>query len=178
MLSQQYGEPPRLQPCAYYSKKLTPAEQNYDIGNRELLHADALSRIYSPDSPTGPEPILPPVLIVNPIVWNIDEDIRAAILAKPAPLGGPEGKTFVPPSQRQSLLGSVHNVRGSGHPGNQQTLSLLQARYWWPSMSRDTIRYVRSCSVCAMSSTPRYLPASLYLSPFLVDPGHTWGLIL
>ncbi len=37
VLSQQYGEPPRLQPCAYYSKKLTPAEQNYDIGNRELL---------------------------------------------------------------------------------------------------------------------------------------------
>ncbi len=25
-----------LQPCAYYSRKLTPAEQNYDNGNREL----------------------------------------------------------------------------------------------------------------------------------------------
>ncbi len=37
MLSQLHGEPPRLQPCVYYSKKLTPAEQNYDIGNRELL---------------------------------------------------------------------------------------------------------------------------------------------
>ncbi len=30
VLSQLFGEPPRLQPCAYYSKKLTPAEQNYD----------------------------------------------------------------------------------------------------------------------------------------------------
>ncbi len=47
---------------------------------------------------------------------------------------------------------------GSGHPGSQRTLSLLQARYWWPGMSRDTIRYVRSCSVCAMSSTSRHLP--------------------
>ncbi len=37
VLSQLFGEPPRLQPCAYCSKKLTPAEQNYDIGNRELL---------------------------------------------------------------------------------------------------------------------------------------------
>ncbi len=37
VLSQQFGESPRLQPCAYYSKKLTPVEQNYDIGNRELL---------------------------------------------------------------------------------------------------------------------------------------------
>ncbi len=31
VLSQLFGEPPRLQPCAYYSKKLTPDEQNYDI---------------------------------------------------------------------------------------------------------------------------------------------------
>ncbi len=223
VLSQLFGEPPRLQPCAYYSKKLTPVEQNYDIGNRELLaiklaleewrhwleganhpftvitdhknlqylrqakrlnprqarwalfftrfnftityrpgnrncKADALSRVHSPDSPTEPEPIPPPALIVNPIIWNIDQDIRAATLTEPAPLGGPEGKTFVPVSIRQSLLDSVHKVPGSGHPGSQRTLSLLQALYWWPIMSRDTIRYVRSCSVCAMSSTPRHLP--------------------
>ncbi len=29
MLSQQYDEPPRLQPCAYYSKKLTPLIPSY-----------------------------------------------------------------------------------------------------------------------------------------------------
>ncbi len=217
MLSQLFGESPRLQPCAYYSNKLTPAEQNYDIGNRELLaiklaleewrlwleganhpftvitdhknlqylrqakrlnprqarwalfctrfhftityrpgnrncKADALSRVHSPDSPTEPEPILPPALIVNPIIWNIDQDIRDATLTEPAPLGGPEGKTFVPVSIRQSLLDSVHKVPGSGHPGSQRTLSLLQARYWWPSMSRDTIRYIRSSS----NFPPRY----------------------
>ncbi len=27
----------RPHPCAFFSKKLSPAEQNYDIGNRELL---------------------------------------------------------------------------------------------------------------------------------------------
>ncbi len=37
VLSQQSGEPPSLHPCAYFSKKLSPAEVNYDIGNRELL---------------------------------------------------------------------------------------------------------------------------------------------
>lgn len=37
VFSQWQGEPPPLHPCAYYSKKLSPAEQNYDIGNRELL---------------------------------------------------------------------------------------------------------------------------------------------
>ncbi len=211
-----------LQPCAYYSKKLTLAEQNYDISNGELLaiklaleewrhwleganhpftvitdhknlqylreakrltpwqaclallftrfnfiitycpgnhncKADALSRLHSLDAPSDPEPILPPALIVSPILWNIDEDIKVATQIEPALLGGPEGKKFVPTSQRQSLLGSVHNVPGSGHPVSQRTLSLLQA-YWWPSMSRDVNRYVCSCSVCVMSSTPRHLP--------------------
>ncbi|KAI2666816.1 Transposon Tf2-6 polyprotein [Labeo rohita] len=37
VLSQQQGNPPQLKPCAYFSQKLTPAERNYDIGNRELL---------------------------------------------------------------------------------------------------------------------------------------------
>ncbi|KAL0168962.1 hypothetical protein M9458_037184, partial [Cirrhinus mrigala] len=31
------GEPPKLFPCAYFSHKLSPAECNYDVGNRELL---------------------------------------------------------------------------------------------------------------------------------------------
>ncbi|KAK3506929.1 hypothetical protein QTP70_031209 [Hemibagrus guttatus] len=37
VLSQWRGETPVLHPCAYFSKKLSPTEQNYDIGNRELL---------------------------------------------------------------------------------------------------------------------------------------------
>ncbi len=36
-LSQWKGEPLVLHPCAYFSRKLSPAEQNYDVGNRELL---------------------------------------------------------------------------------------------------------------------------------------------
>ncbi len=60
--------------------------------------------------------------------------------------------SLVPAPNPQSASGC------SGHPGCQPTLSLLQARYWWPSMSRDVNRYVHSCSVCAMSSTPCHLP--------------------
>ncbi|KAK3515307.1 hypothetical protein QTP70_013471 [Hemibagrus guttatus] len=37
VLSQQQGKPPRLHPCAFFSRKLNPVEANYDIGNRELL---------------------------------------------------------------------------------------------------------------------------------------------
>lgn len=37
VLFQLQGMPLRLHPCAFFSKKLSSAEQNYDIGNRKLL---------------------------------------------------------------------------------------------------------------------------------------------
>ncbi|KAK3544099.1 hypothetical protein QTP86_001557, partial [Hemibagrus guttatus] len=37
IFSQRHGEPGKLHPCAFYSRKLTAAEANYDVGNRELL---------------------------------------------------------------------------------------------------------------------------------------------
>ncbi|KAL0168185.1 hypothetical protein M9458_036407, partial [Cirrhinus mrigala] len=223
VLSQAVVEPPVLHPCAAFSRKLTPAEQNYDIGNRELLAiklaleewhhwlegaaypftiitdhknlqyirearrlnprqarwalfltrfnfsityrpgsknipADALSRQFSPDDSVDPEPILPSERIVSPIVWELDQAIQQATLQEPAPPDCPEGKIYVPRSQRQVLLGTAHGTPGSGHPGSSRTLSLLQSRYWWPSMHQDTIRYVQSCSVCAKSNSPRQLP--------------------
>ncbi len=205
-----WASPPH--PCTFFYQKLTSAEQNYDIGNRELLaikfslrrvaslaggsiipiqvitdhknlqylrdakrlnprqacwalffiwfnftityrlggqnhKADALSRFHAPDQPSDPDPILPPALIVSPIQWDITERILDATHTEPAPQGGPEGKTYVPSSLRLSLWLSSWGVPGSGRPGSQRTLSLLQARYWWPSMTRGVIRYIHSCSV-------------------------------
>lgn len=37
ILSQRHGSPAKLYPCAFFSRKLTAAERNYDVGNRELL---------------------------------------------------------------------------------------------------------------------------------------------
>lgn len=37
VLSQKSSTDGRLHPCAFLSKKLSPAERNYDVGNRELL---------------------------------------------------------------------------------------------------------------------------------------------
>ncbi len=118
-----------------------------------------LSRLHAPDQRSESEPILPPALIVIPIQWELTKRICDATCTEPALQDGPEGKTYVPSSQRLTLLGSVHKVPCSGHPGSQRTLSLLQARYWWPSMTEDVIMYFRSCSVCAMSKSPHHLPA-------------------
>ncbi len=37
VLSQRQGTPAKMFPCAFYSRKLSSAERNYDVGNRELL---------------------------------------------------------------------------------------------------------------------------------------------
>ncbi|KAI2657028.1 Transposon Tf2-6 polyprotein [Labeo rohita] len=37
VLSQRQGQPSKTFPCAFYCHKLSPAERNYDVGNRELL---------------------------------------------------------------------------------------------------------------------------------------------
>ena len=37
VLSQRSPKDSKLHPCAFFSRKLSPAERNYDIGNRELL---------------------------------------------------------------------------------------------------------------------------------------------
>ncbi|KAI2663454.1 Transposon Tf2-11 polyprotein [Labeo rohita] len=192
VLSQAVGEPPLLHPCAFYSPKLSPAEQNYDItkisstsekqdvstpdkhvghysshASTSRLPIDPVPRTFlltpshdsSPqDYPSEPEPIIPSNLIVSPILWDQDETIRQATLQEPALPECPKGKIFVSRSQRLPILGAAHQSPGSGHPGSQRTLSLLQTCYWWPSMRRDTIRYVQSCSVGAMSTSPVNFP--------------------
>ncbi len=85
-----------------------------------------LSWLHAPDQPSESEPILPPALNVIPIQWELTKRICDATCTEPALQEGPEGKTYVPSSQRLTLLGSVHKVPCSGHPGSQRPLSLLQ----------------------------------------------------
>ncbi|KAL0194363.1 hypothetical protein M9458_012659, partial [Cirrhinus mrigala] len=164
VLSQGVSESSLLHPCASFSRKLSPAEQNYDVGNRELLaiklaleewrhwlegatppftiitdHKNLQYLREAKHSPSEPEPIIPSDLIVSPIIWDMDREIQQATLQEPALPECPEGKIYVPRSQCQPLLGTAHQSPGSGHPGSRRTLSRLHTRYWWPSMHRDTI---------------------------------------
>ncbi|KAL0181744.1 hypothetical protein M9458_024150, partial [Cirrhinus mrigala] len=41
VLSQRHGNPGKLHPCAFFSRKLTAAKRNYDVGNKELLSMKA-----------------------------------------------------------------------------------------------------------------------------------------
>ncbi|KAK3556977.1 hypothetical protein QTP70_022326 [Hemibagrus guttatus] len=141
---------------------------SYRPGSKNVK-ADAPSRLYSPDiANDDPEPILPEKLFTSPISWSEDT------LPKPdAPPGCPPGLQFIPRSQRTSLIHSTHASLGTGHPGIKGTLSLLQQRFWWPRMAVDVKRYVQECRECAMSKSPRHLPAGKLLP--LTVPNRPWS---
>ncbi|KAK3559058.1 hypothetical protein QTP86_001105 [Hemibagrus guttatus] len=202
VLSQQQGNPSRLHPCAFFSRKLNPVERNYDISNRELLavklaleewrhwlegvkypflvltdhksleylraakrlnprqtrwalfftrfdftisyrhgskntRADALSRLFAPEeNPEEPEPILPERMIVSPITWS-EETLPPTDASANTPSGCPPGSQYIPRAQRTSLIHSTHTSLGTGHPGINETLSLLKDRFWWPHIAAD-----------------------------------------
>lgn len=53
VLSQQQGDLGKPHPCAYFSRKLTAAEANYDVGNHELLSIKAALEEWSLSSILG-----------------------------------------------------------------------------------------------------------------------------
>ncbi|KAL0152007.1 hypothetical protein M9458_052725 [Cirrhinus mrigala] len=241
VLSQRHGDPPKLYPCAFYSRKLTPAEQNYDVGNRELLamkaaleewrhwlegaklpftvltdhrnleylrsakrlnhrqarwalfftrfkftvtyrpgskntKADALSRLFEAEyQPPSPDPILPNVLIVAPVQWDIITELAEMQNNNPPPPNCPPDKIYVPQSKRKQVLQLVHDTPSSGHPGITATMELLANKFWWPSMRPDTIQYVTNCEVCSISKPSKQLPAGL-LQPLPI-PQRPWSHI-
>jgi len=84
-------------------------------------------------------------------------------------------RLFVPEAFRARLINHVHSTPSSGHPGITATIQLLQNRFWWPTLSLDTTKQVKSCVNCNMSKTPRQLPAGL-LTP-LPTPQRPWSHI-
>ncbi|KAL0177702.1 hypothetical protein M9458_026596, partial [Cirrhinus mrigala] len=159
-----HGTPARLHPCAYFSRKLSPAEVNYDIGNRELLAIKLALEDYTsiPGVHRSQKLTIPPrcQAALSTLNFTISyrpgsRNIRADALSR---LSEPEDTT------------------GRSHPFYSRfsgTLSLLSERFWWPDMARDVRRYVRGCKECAMSKSPRHLPAGK-LHPLPI-PDHPWS---
>ncbi|KAK3523122.1 hypothetical protein QTP86_017285 [Hemibagrus guttatus] len=135
--------------------------------------ADALSRMFAPEeSPETPEPILPADLIVSPITWS-QETLPPASVSTNTPPGCPPGSQYITQARRTSLIHTAHTSLGTGHPGINETLSLLRDRFWWPSMAADVRRYMQGCEECAMAKTPRQLPSGKLLP--LPVPNRPWS---
>ncbi|KAJ1201425.1 hypothetical protein NDU88_005234 [Pleurodeles waltl] len=49
---------------------------------------------------------------------------------------------------RPQLITAAHEGAASAHAGVAATISLLQARYWWPGLYKETKQYVLCCDIC------------------------------
>ncbi|KAK3574226.1 hypothetical protein QTP86_004306 [Hemibagrus guttatus] len=135
--------------------------------------ADTLSRMFAPEeNPETPEPILPERVIFSPITWS-EETLPPANASTTAPPGCPPGSQYITRARHTSLIHSAHTSLGTGHPGINETLSLLKDRFWWPNMAADVRRYVQGCEECAMSKDPRHLPSGKLLP--LPNPSRPWS---
>ncbi|KAI2646815.1 Transposon Ty3-G Gag-Pol polyprotein [Labeo rohita] len=136
--------------------------------------ADALSRRHDPPMSTlTTEPILLPTAILEPISWDLMEEIQQEQQHEPPPPNCHPGKHYVPQSLHQRVLQWVHTSLSSGHPGISRTHQLLQNLFWWPSMAQEVTRYVKSCPTCAQSKTPKEL-LSVLLQPLAI-PQRPWS---
>ncbi|KAK3561610.1 hypothetical protein QTP86_010683 [Hemibagrus guttatus] len=169
VLSQHHGEPGKLHPCAFYSRKLTAVEVNYDNSK-----ADALSRQFEvANEPEQPDLILPATAILAPVQRDLVEEIWRAHADEPPPTGCPPTKIFVPQQFRQQVMQWVHEAPSSGHPGIRRSTQLIRRLFWWPSLGLDVEGYIRACSMCVQARTSRQLPEGL-LEPLQI-PRRPWS---
>lgn len=73
----------------------------------------------------------------------------------------PPDKVFVPEEFRSRVMEMVHSVPASGHPGITATIHLLQNRFWWSTLSKDTTQFVEQCQTCNIHKPSHQLPAGL-----------------
>ncbi|KAI2661374.1 Transposon Tf2-6 polyprotein [Labeo rohita] len=146
VLSQRSSADGKMHPCTYFSHRLSPAELNYDIGNRELLaiklaleewrhwtdhknldyispgsknnKPDALSHVFDQsERPLSPEPILPQKIVVSMVTWEIKSKVHTALQGVTPP---PE----CPPSLRSDVIHWGHYSKVACHPGSVPPLRL------------------------------------------------------
>ena len=67
------------------------------------------------------------------------------------PEGYVQGQRLAVPSElvlRHDLLAQFHNTPTAGHPGRDNTTTLIAQHYWWPGMKAWVERYIAGCAQC------------------------------
>lgn len=72
------------------------------------------------------------------------------------------GCAVIPRSLQEKALEIAH----TGHPLEAKFKSILRRRVWWPGMSSDADKWVKSCAACAINGKPeRPTPMQRSFSP-------------
>ena len=60
-------------------------------------------------------------------------------------------RLVVPLCLRDTILHEEHDPPCVGHPGRDRMLARVTARYWWPGITSDIVKFIKGCETCARS---------------------------
>lgn len=90
---------------------------------------DALSRqSMVPERTESPNLIVPPLLIVSPLNWDVDCDIAQEMWNCTIPQGCPVDRTNVPEFLRGRVIEWAHTLPATRHPGISRTVSVISRK--------------------------------------------------
>lgn len=79
-------------------------------------------------------------------------------------------QTLVPDAYREAVLQAAHDHPWAGHQGAKPTLHRILARFYWPTIAKDTNTFCRSCEVCQCTSHRDPARAPLAPLPVIGEP--------
>ena len=81
------------------------------------------------------------------------------------------GQLVVPKAHRSQILHMGHTISFSGHMGIAATMQRISCHYYWPGMTDDVRRYVKSCPECQRVA-PKHWTAPVVLGemPIMNSP--------
>lgn len=84
-----------------------------------------------------------------------------------------EWKQCVPSDVRNEVMQVNHDRAEAGHLGVAKTIARIMLRFYWPGMSRDIARYVRSCASCQRYKPGQHGVAGKMQMPRIKGPWDT-----
>ena len=107
---------------------ITLQEQVLNLGQ-----VDDFLRMFSPtDSPFG-----------SPNGWKLElvDELNTLFY---------EDRNYIPDdlALQQDVVYMLHNHKMAGHPGEAETLVVVEWHYWWPGLHTFVHNYVKGCGVC------------------------------
>src|ERR1700761_1442780 len=71
--------------------------------------------------------------------------------------------------EQRRLVRNHHDPPAYGHPGIQKTVDLVQRHYWWPTLKKDVVQFVKGCGECQRNKV-NTRPEKAALSPIFPIP--------
>ncbi|XP_070174500.1 uncharacterized protein [Littorina saxatilis] len=80
-------------------------------------------------------------------------------------------QVVVPENLRSSVMVTAHDQLLAGHCGVRRTLTRILTKFFWPGVSADVTRYVKSCDICQKTvSKGKVCPVPLVAMPQISTP--------